>query len=594
VNSSRQRVDISRVASIAALAIALLIVALLLWRTWQSAQFSAGIFGYPFQVDESEGMIAAETLLLDQGQNIYNFPGPQQFVAAPYPPLYYLLNLPLIHFTGYSLKVGRTLTILSTLAAAALLFALVKLATRRRLAAIIAALAFLASSLTAFWGAIVKPDLPAMAFALLGLYLVALSIVGQQGGPPPAPTNAGSVPVQHRDPNSQFTIHNSTFAALAVAAFALAMLTKQTSVAAAGAGFVVLLFSDWRRGLKAIGLYVAIVGGVSLLLDGQTAGGYFWHIVTVHTLPWNFDRLVSYVQTIWSVNWPLILMGALGLIVAIASAIRGTSQRIRFNGETGKTDVGAQFIAPVPPIPNQGVIYHAPTEPNQGVINHAPTNIQNSKLAFMLLLYALAAVVQASGVGTLGGVHNHFLDALSALCIGFGLLLGWLLDRANDVGSALPLRVAGLIGLCVAAVLVWLLIGAEYDPHDLNAYQFRLPSAAQLEGMSNIAQFATNNGGPLYSDNVSIVLSAHQRLRSTDPYTQTHASSPAIHPNPADRWDERQLVADIRAGKFALIILAPSDPCKGGGGEVSPAIAAAVCDSYKLIQRNVEYIYQPR
>ncbi len=147
MNSSRQRVDISRVASIAALAIALLIVALLLWRTWQSAQFSAGIFGYPFQVDESEGMIAAETLLLDQGQNIYNFPGPQQFVAAPYPPLYYLLNLPLIHFTGYSLKVGRTLTILSTLAAAALLFALVKLATRRRLAAIIAALAFLASLL---------------------------------------------------------------------------------------------------------------------------------------------------------------------------------------------------------------------------------------------------------------------------------------------------------------------------------------------------------------------------------------------------------------------------------------------------------------
>lgn len=173
MSNRSQQVNISRSLSIAALGLALLIAALLLWRTAQSAQFSAGIFGYPFQVDESEGMIAAETLLLDQGQNIYTFPGPQQFVAAPYPPVYYLLNLPFIHFTGYSLKVGRAITILSTLAAASLIFALVNIATRRRLAALIAALAFLANSLTAFWGAIVKPDVLAMAFALLGLYFVA-------------------------------------------------------------------------------------------------------------------------------------------------------------------------------------------------------------------------------------------------------------------------------------------------------------------------------------------------------------------------------------------------------------------------------------
>ncbi len=580
MRNSNPQVNISRNLSIVAVGLALLIAALLLWRTAQSVGFSAGIFGYPFQVDESEGMIAAETMLLDQGQNIYNFPAPQQFVAAPYPPLYYLLNLPFIHFTGYSLKVGRTLTILSSLTAAALIFALINLTTRRRLAALIATLAFLANSLIAFWGAIVKPDVLAMSFALLGLYCVARYIPSyqgeqrfaptyegdnarQQGGPPPAPTNmaqAGSI-------NSKLKTQNSNLVYLAAIAFALAMLTKQTSVAGAGAGFIVLLWADWRRGLKAIALYLAIVGGVSLLLDWQTAGGYYWHMITVHALPWSFERVVSYVQTVWAVNWPLIIMGAAGLLVGLATAAKSlapANQRNRFSGEA---DSDTQ---------------------------HSALSTQHSALKVMLFLYALAAVVQASGVGTLGGVSNHFLDAFSALCIGFGLLIGWLLDWVEDSRAALTLRVGGLVGIGVVAVLVWVLVNAEYDPHDLQAYQFRLPSASQLDGMSHIAQFATNNGGLIYSDNVTLALSAHQRPRSTDPYTQTHASSPSIHPNPADRWDESQIVADIRAKKFALIILADSNPCKSGGGGVeSPAIALAVCDSYQLIQRNVEYVYQP-
>jgi hypothetical protein len=49
------------------------------------------MFQYPFQFDESEGMIVAETGLLDHGVDIFAPLTPNLFIAAPYPPVFYLL-----------------------------------------------------------------------------------------------------------------------------------------------------------------------------------------------------------------------------------------------------------------------------------------------------------------------------------------------------------------------------------------------------------------------------------------------------------------------------------------------------------------------
>lgn len=49
------------------------------------AVMSATMFSFPFQFDESEGMIVAETMLIDRGVNIFEVPTPSLFVAAPYP-----------------------------------------------------------------------------------------------------------------------------------------------------------------------------------------------------------------------------------------------------------------------------------------------------------------------------------------------------------------------------------------------------------------------------------------------------------------------------------------------------------------------------
>src|SRR5689334_25397189 len=71
-----------------------LLTVLLALKALDTLQTMLAFFNWPFQFDESESMIVAETLLLDRGVDIYGKLTPEQFIAAPYPPLYYLLNWP--------------------------------------------------------------------------------------------------------------------------------------------------------------------------------------------------------------------------------------------------------------------------------------------------------------------------------------------------------------------------------------------------------------------------------------------------------------------------------------------------------------------
>jgi hypothetical protein len=197
----------------------------------------------------------------------------------------------------------------------------------------------------------------------------------------------------------------------------------------------------------------------------------------------------------------------------------------------------------------------------------------------LLLFYTAMSAVVASGTGTLGGNHNHLLDLAAALCVGLGAGISALLD-----GWSWKWQAAGTVALLPAviwlpslfAVPLWLQV------------QFNQLRPEPTEGMMNIFQYVTNNGGPAYSDNVGLMVSTHKYLWSTDPYTQTHATY-------YKRWDQSKLVAAIAGRDFAQIILRVDvNQPEAGAGDVSPEILQAVRDNYKLDQRNVLNIYVPR
>jgi hypothetical protein len=365
---------------------------LLLLKVIDTIQIMIGPFNWPFQSDESESMIVAETLLLDRGVNIFGPITPQQFIAAPYPPLYYLLNWPFIHVLGPTFKSGRAISLLATAGVGLGIYAITWRLTRDRLAGLFGALAWGAIGIVGFWGALVKPDMFAVACGLGGLWWVLRAAERGQGA-----------------------------VWWALPFFWAAFYSKQTAIAAAVAACVWLILRHWRTGLLFTGLYALGTAGGYLLLDLLTAGGFFYHEFTIHDLPWFAGRFVDTLTAWLETYWLLVGVGLLGVAAVFGRAAGALLREAGLGGllrRAGRWDTLAA--------------------PQSGVL---------------LLGYAGMGVFAAAGVATLGGNHNHLLDLTTAGCLGFALALALLRRAPGRVAPAVGALV--VLGLCTQVPLLY-------------------------------------------------------------------------------------------------------------------------------------------
>lgn len=280
--------SLSRTLTIAMLAVCALLVIGLAAKTVASAVTSVEMFQYPFQFDESEGMIVAETGLLDHGVDIFAPLTPNLFIAAPYPPVFYLLCWPFQHLLGDepSFKIGRAISLLATLLAGIAIIGIVRALTRNWLASSLGGFLFWSLGLVTFWGSLVKPDMLALAFGLCGLWWV-LS-------------------------------RPSRLVWWALPFFLLAFYTKQTAIAEALAATGWLLLSRPRTGFAFGAAYAAGAALPSLLLNWLTNGGYFYHQFTLHSLPWFPDRFLGYLQSL-AIDYGAFLIPGVLVIVLLGT-----------------------------------------------------------------------------------------------------------------------------------------------------------------------------------------------------------------------------------------------------------------------------------
>jgi hypothetical protein len=482
-----------------------LLLAGLLWKDLASARMSSDLFAYPFQFDESEGMIVAETMLLDQGTNIYLKPGPELFIAAPYPPVFYLLGWPAQHLLGQepTFKIGRAISIAASILAGVCLLGIVFALTREIMAGALAAAMWWSLGLVAFWGSLVKPDVLALALGLGGIWWLLA-----------------------RPPRQVWW---------ALPFFLGAFYTKQTAIAAGVAAVAWLLVTRWRTGLKFGAAYAAGAILPTVVLYLLTDGGYWYHMYTVHDLPWLAERFRDYVLGFLGTYGAFVILGMAAIVVTAVMWVVARARR------------------------------EADSFPGDG--------------ALLVFFYLCMSLVAAVGAGTLGGNHNHFLEWVAASCIGLGLGAGLLL-RSRSV-------FAYLLGTLLAIALLTQVPSLFNTPRWLGL-ELRVPPADYTEGIMNVFQYVSNDSGEAYSDNVGLMLLTHKKLWSTDPFTQTHATR-------YKRWDESQLVEAIRDKRFSQIVLRIDvSAADAGAGDVSPGILQAVRDNYKLDQRNVENVYVPK
>ena len=98
----------------------------------------------------------------------------------------------------------------------------------------------------------------------------------------------------------------------------------------------------------------------------------------------------------------------------------------------------------------------------------------------------------------------------------------------------------------------------------------------------------TNDPGPVYSDNVGLLLVAGKPVQYTDPFSLTYAAR-------TGQWDQRALVARVERGEFTLIALRYDVFAVGGApADLTPELHAAIRARYRPIERNVLFLYAPR
>jgi ABC-type glycerol-3-phosphate transport system permease component len=263
--------------------------ALLLAGAWAASLFVAHALAalhFPYPLNYGEGPLLDQAARLQDLQTIYP-PGLSRppYVVSNYPPLFVLLQAPLVWAFGPGFWYGRAISLASTVAVAALIVLTVHAFTRDKTASLAGGLTFLAVPFVLHWSSLDRVDMLGLALSWGGLYAVV------------------------RRPDRRGVI-------LAVLLFVAAIYTRQTyALAAPLAAFVWLLAGAHRR--KAIEL-AALTGVLGLLLLGAlsilTGGGFFLHTVTANVNEFRWEQVSYNLSTIQGIM-PLLLIGALAFVV---------------------------------------------------------------------------------------------------------------------------------------------------------------------------------------------------------------------------------------------------------------------------------------
>ncbi len=519
----------SRPTSLLATIIVILALLPLLVKVPTALGFTGAVLAYPFQVDDSEGVILSEAQWLARGVDPYQPARADFFTAAPYTPIYTAINAAAFALGPFTFKVGRGVAWLATLAVAALIGALVWRRTRRPLLASWAILAILTTNLVSIWSVRARPDHLALACNVAGFALIWWQWDTLSSEDTETPTTG------------RWQINRAEWRVIALAAFCctLGFFTKQTLLAAPVALGLGLLIVRPRLGIAFGGIYGALVLLPFAAFTLLTRGGFYQHIVAFHS-SWSAQDFLFLWEPFVARYWPLLLLSA---VLPLVVLVTGLLMPRRLASLRADTDLVPALYLPI-------------------------------------------AAFFALGAGTHGGNHNHFVETIVVAIFCTALLIGRLVGAQHRTFSWRTLTPSLLL-------LIALALGNEASFGGTNwlARDFRQPLPTEVEGWRNVAAFVTNDPGPVYADNVGLLLVAGKEVRYTDPFSLTYATR-------TGQWDDSALVARVERGEFSLIALrydlfAP-DVAGGGASDLTPGLYTAIRAQYRVIERNVMILYAPR
>jgi len=230
---------------------------------------------YPFQLDDAEGVVLAEAQLIAAGVNPYAYqPSPAPyFYAGPYPPVYTLINTAAIATIGPTFKVGRAVQLLATFGVVVWLmwgigWSKWRSDNRASLAGVWAALLWGTAHLVVTWSTLVRPDMMALMWNLLGV------VVLRRWWEVSRNEDEGK-----RDQDVWPRGLMLVTLALGALCFALGWWTKQTFVAVPAAFLVTTFLTRPRIAITLAALYAGMIVVPFGALTALTGGGFAQKVV---------------------------------------------------------------------------------------------------------------------------------------------------------------------------------------------------------------------------------------------------------------------------------------------------------------------------
>jgi hypothetical protein len=269
-----------------AVLVALAPVAVYVW-------IAAHRFAYPYELDWLEGGAVELVGRVLDGKPLYAAPT-LAYVSYTYPPLYTYVSAAVAEVTGLGFLPLRLVSFASSLVAFLALGRWVLVATRDRVAAVVAVGLFAATyGLSGWWFDVGRLDSLFVALTLVAFWLGR----GAQG------VRAG--------------------AAVGALAF-LAFFTKQIALIAIAPALVWLALVRPRAGVSALAVLIALVAGSTLSLDAVSGGWYrYFGVSELAGQPWQRRMWVGF----WRIDLyrhlrPLAWLLAVALIARVSVAVR--------------------------------------------------------------------------------------------------------------------------------------------------------------------------------------------------------------------------------------------------------------------------------
>ena len=257
------------------------------WTAYLFARHGLDALAFPYPLNYGEGPLLDQAARMAELRTIY----PSEISEPPYaisnyPPLFLLLQSPLVWLFGPAFWYGRALSLVATAAVAALIALTLHTLKGDRVASAAAGLTFLAVPFVLHWSSLVRVDMTGLALSWAGLYAVTQKPAGWR------------------------TV------ILASLLFVAAAYTRQTfALAAPLAAFAWLLARRRRREALAL---AALLGGLGLsllaVLSALTGGGFFLHTVVYNLNEFDWERVGFYLGAVQSFM-PVLLVGGLAFLV---------------------------------------------------------------------------------------------------------------------------------------------------------------------------------------------------------------------------------------------------------------------------------------